>query len=312
MNIIPIVFAYDNRMSMPAAICIYSLLANAKTDTFYDIFILSSPDIDLNTTDLDNVVAEFNNVKVTHRKVSREFEDSFLIRGISCTTYYRLLIPDLIREYDKIVYSDVDVIFRDDLSEIFHNTNLNGYILAGVNSINHLDTENSTYYRNIGIDPAKTIYAGNLIINSKLIRETGISERFKAMAHEKLRFQDMDIINIICKNNIKYLGPEFCLTNYIYNKAVNDPGSISALWSKKEISKALVSGIVHYNGQKPWNGYCPGFDIWWEYYRKSPVFDQKFYFNFFYNKLDELDTLSLWKRIKILVRFFKNGRKHQS
>ena len=51
------------------------------------------------------------------------------------------------------------------------------------------------------------------------------------------------------------------------------------------------------------------FDIWWEYYRKSPFFDAKFYFDFFYSRLNEYDLLPLWKRIKILIRYFVYGRK---
>ena len=58
----------------------------------------------------------------------------------------------------------------------------------------------------------------------------------------------------------------------------------------------------------PGTCYCVNFDIWWEYYRKSPVFDRQFYFDFFYSRLNELDRLSLWKRIKILVRYFVYGR----
>ena len=46
-----------------------------------------------------------------------------------------------------------------------------------------------------------------------------------------------------------------------------------------------------------------------EYYRKSPVFDQKFYFDFYYSRLNELDQLPLLKRIKILVRYFVYGRR---
>ena len=80
-------------------------------------------------------------------------------------------------------------------------------------------------------------------------------------------------------------------------------------WDDKDIEDALTKGIVHYNGQKPWKGFCINFDIWWEYYRKSPFFDENFYFEFFYTRLNELDQLSLWKRIKILIRYFVYGKR---
>ena len=119
----------------------------------------------------------------------------------------------------------------------------------------------------------------------------------------------MDILNIVCKGKIKYLPPSFCLTTYINDFAVNNIEALNDNWSEVEVRYALEKGIVHYNGQKPWNGFCVNFDIWWEYYRRSPYFNQKIYFDFFYGKLYELDQLPLMKRIKILVRYFVYGRK---
>jgi hypothetical protein len=85
--------------------------------------------------------------------------------------------------------------------------------------------------------------------------------------------------------------------------------TILKIWSNEEIENALEKGIVHYNGQKPWKGVCINFDIWWEYYRKSPFYDAQFYLDFFNDKQNELDKLSLVKRIKLLIRFFVYGRK---
>lgn len=42
MNIIPIAFAFDNNLIMPAAVAFTSLLKNAAPETFYDIYILHS------------------------------------------------------------------------------------------------------------------------------------------------------------------------------------------------------------------------------------------------------------------------------
>lgn len=40
MNTVPIVFAFDNNLILPACVCISSLMMHAREDTFYDIFIL--------------------------------------------------------------------------------------------------------------------------------------------------------------------------------------------------------------------------------------------------------------------------------
>lgn len=310
MNIVPIVFAFDNNYVFHACICISSLLMNAKVDTFYDIFIIHSEKIDLDRTQLDKLMQYFNNCRIQYRTVDDTFDSAFEIRGITTSTYYRLLIPDLILEYDKIIYSDVDVIFRSDLYDIYSRTNLDNYYVAGVNALVPLVPDLKKYYEKLGdVDIDNIIYAGNIIFNSKKIREHGIVNQFKALVKRNFRFQDLDVLNIVCKGNILMLSPGFCLTTYINEFAVKNKALLCRYWNETEISFALTKGIVHYNGQKPWKGFCVNFDIWWEYYRKSPFFDEKFYFDFFYSRLNELDQLSLWNRIKILIRYFVYGKR---
>lgn len=309
MNTIPIAFAFDNNLVMPACVCLSSLMMNAKPNTFYDIFILHSVKENLRTEELDKLPLHFPNCRMQYRMVGDWFDNAFEIRGITTPAYYRLLIPELIPEYDKILYSDVDVIFRDDLSEIYHNTDLSNCYLGGVDSLSNFQPQLCDYYKKLGITAEGIIYSGNLIINSKKIKEDGIVVQFKELAKNNYIYQDMDVLNIVCRDKIQYMPMAFCLTTYLSDYAVHNRETLLAYWDEQQIEKALTKGIVHYNGQKPWKGLCPNFDIWWEFYRKSPYFDEKFYFEFFYSKLNELDQLSLWKRIKILARYFIHGRK---
>ena len=310
MNKIPIVFAFDNNLMFPACVCLSSLMMHAKENTFYDIFILHSEQEQLKHEELDKLSLYYKNCRITYRSVGNTFDGAFEIRGITTSTYYRLLIPDIIHEYDKIIYSDVDVIFRDDLSDLYLNTNMKGVYVAGVNSLSHLNSSTNKYYiEKIGLNPKTVIYAGNILMNSKLIREDNVIPQFKKHVQKKYRFQDLDILNIVCRGKIRYLSPTFCLTTDITEYASKCRKKILDIWTDEEIQSALNKGIVHYNGQKPWKGACINFDIWWEYYRKSPYFNQTYYFDFFYKMLNEHDSLSLWKRIKILIRYFVYGRK---
>ena len=309
MNIVPIAFAFDENLILPAEVAICSLLHNALPTTFYDIFILHGNNADLAGVGAQRIKEKYPNCNITLRNVGDSFAGAYEIRGITNVTYYRLLIPTLIPEYEKIIYSDVDVIFREDLSHIYISTVFEDEYVAGVRALMHNIPGYADYYSTkLGISPADVIYAGNIIINSKKIVEDNMVDVFCEMTKEKFRFQDMDIINIACKDRIKYLEPAFCVTTYFTDFAVNQIEKLTAQWSMPSIMEAMDLGIVHYNGQKPWTGYCVNFDIWWEYYRKSPFFNEKFYFDFFYNKLNEHDQLSLWKRVKILLRFFVYGR----
>ena len=307
---IPIVFTFDANLIMPASICISSLLMNANADTFYDIFILHSEKCDFSKSQLVDIPNHYSNCKITFRTVNSEFVTAYEIRGITTTAYYRLLIPDLIPEYEKILYSDVDVIFREDLSK-YYQIDLDGYYMAGVDNASTLRPNVQKYIKEkLGIDHKYGhFYSGNLIINSKKIKEDNIIPQFRELAKRNFHQQDMDIINIACYGKIKALTPAFCLTNYLTEILVKRKTEMLSFFTKEEIIHALKYGIVHYNGPKPWKQYCVNFDIWWEYYRKSPFYDEQFYLDFFNDKQNELDKLSLVKRIKLLIRFFVYGRK---
>lgn len=304
MNTIPIVFCFDNNLVKPACVCLSSLMMSAKEDTFYDIFILHSQEQPLEHSQINKLPCFYKNCRIQYRVVDGTFDEAFEIRGITTPAYYRLLIPELIPEYDKVLYSDVDVIFRSDLGE-FYNTDMTGYYVGGVDSLAGLQPELVKYYNEtVGISSEGIIYSGNLIINSKQILEDNVIPRFKELAKNKYMFQDMDVLNIACRGKIKYLSPAFCLTTYISEYNVYRSEELLKIWKKEEISDALSNGIVHFNGKKPWKDVCINFDIWWEYYRRCPYFDEKHYFDFFDYKLNELDRLPLMKRIKVLLRFF--------
>ncbi len=307
MNVVPIVFAFDKNMVMPARICISSLLQNAFKDTFYDIFILHGPKCDFTGKELDELISIYRkNSRVKFMSVSGLCDSKYEIRGITTATYYRLLIPGLIPEYDKVIYSDVDVIFRSDLWNIYNSTNMEGFYVAGVNSLSHLESQSKHYYETkLRIDPRKAIYDGNMIVHSKLIREDGLEKIFVEEMKNKYLYQEMDIINKVCAGRIKYLPPFFCYTTNFDEYALYHRDVLLHSFSEEEIKQTLDCGIVHYNGAKPWNGYCSRFDIWWEYYRSSIYFDRAFYYDFFSRKAFEYDTMPLLDRLKILYRYFR-------
>ena len=309
MNTIPIAFAFDNNLSFPACVCLSSLMMHAKPDTFYDIFILHSEKEELQKENLNKLPSFYPNCRITYIRVGDTFNDGYEIRGITKATYYRLLIPQLITQYDKIIYADVDVIFRSDLTEVYNTDIENNYVAATYDLGMILSQDGQKHIKRLGLTNSQQyLQAGFIILNSKKIREDLLLDKFTILYKNNYKFQDQDILNITCQNAHKLLPFKYNMTDYV-NYYIYHNHSYFKHYTQEEIDDALNTGTIHYNGHKPWKKYCVNFDIWWEYYRKSPYFDEKFYFNFFYEKIDELDRLPLWKRIKILVRFFVFGIK---
>lgn len=305
MNVVPIAFAFDNNIITAACVCLSSLMMNADKDTFYDIFILHSKDVGLKKEELDKIPATYSNCQIHYMTVDGSFDSAYEIRHVTKATYYRLLLPDLIEKYDKIIYADVDIIFRMDLWDVYRQ-NICEFYLAATYDIGL--NQDEKHLKQLGLLRWQYAQAGFLILNLKKLREEHMVDKFKELSKNNYKYQDQDILNISCKNRIKFLLP-------CYN--VNDCALIYMYWyphllpkniSEEDKEYARKNGNIHYSGYKPWKRYSIAFDIWWEYYRKSPFYDEQKYFKFFFDKTMLLDSLTFWKRLKIFIRYFVYGR----
>lgn len=307
MNIVPVIFAFDNNLNEAAAVCFYSLLKNSNKDTFYRIHILHSPVIKLDEKYLKRVTDLYDNCEILFHPVDQTFEEAYEIRHVTKATYYRLLIPLLFPQYDRVIYADVDIIFRRDLNDAYNIDFGDNYLAAcldmGMNSfdMDHINTLKI-------VKQWEYIQAGFIVMNLELIRRDSLVDKFIAEASQNYKYQDQDILNVVCHNRIKYLEPYWNVNDGAYIRFYGEKDILPEWITEESIEEAKEHGNIHYSGYKPWNGFSVAFDIWWEYYRKSPIFDEQRYFKFFFDKTMFLDSLSLWKRIKCVVRFFKNGR----
>ncbi|MCR5518873.1 MAG: hypothetical protein K6F21_00945 [Bacteroidales bacterium] len=301
---VPILFTFDQSLEMPAGVCLSSLLEHAADGTFYDIFILHGPQCDFSASRLNELPAIYGNCKLTFRKVEGEFVGGYEIRGIPETAYYRLIAPELIPEYDKILYSDVDVIFREDLTP-YYQEELGDSYFGAVDTCSSLRPDYREYLRKeYGLDWRDGYYySGNLVINSRQLLRDGKLAQFRELGKNNYHQQDMSIINIACKGRFHALSPAFCLSTPLYDLMVNKRKEMEAIYGEAEISHALQSGIVHYNGAKPWKQPCPNADIWWSSYRRSIFFDEGFASRFWTSQRDLLLRLSFVKRLKMLLRY---------
>ena len=307
MKCVPILFTFDKSLEMPAGVAITSLLENAAPETFYDIFIMHNPDCDFSGSLLNTLPELYHNCKITFRKVEGEIVGSYEIRGIPETAYYRLISPEIIPEYGKILYSDVDVVIREDLSA-YYCIDLEDNYFAGVDNCSRLRPDVQDYIKgSLGLDWKNGyFYSGNLVINSRLLLQDGKLNDFRTLSRNDYKQQDMDIINLACNARILPLGPAYCLTVQLYDLICNRREEMTDLYGK-EIDHALRSGIVHYNGAKPWKEICPNMDIWWSYYRRSIFYDEEFTYKFWMEQTYRLEKMSLLKRIKLVGRYFRRG-----
>lgn len=273
MPVIPIVFSTDHNYIMQTGVCLLSLIESAQAEDTYDIHILISDDVtETDKKQLTEQVGRHGAHKIGFISTGNEFADSFQIRGISTATYYRLLIPWLLPQYDKIIFSDVDVIFHISLSEVF-DQNIDDFLVAAIPAINFRKSKRAgRYTRRLGVDPNEYFNAGFLVINSKLQRELDLRPRFLELAKRRFKFQDQDMINIVCKGRIKPLSPRYCLTPTFYEMYLDRHPLFRDFYGSSADVANYVRGsdcILHYAGPKPWNAFTFAYTDWWDTYRRS-------------------------------------------
>ena len=132
---IPVVFTFDKRIILGAAVAIKSLIDNANPDTVYRIYVYH-PDIDNKTIIEFQKMLENSRHRINFEFVDKKrFKDAPISKGSwREVVYYRLLIPELLKNYDKVIYSDVDVLFKKDLSEVY-STDIENFEWGGITSL---------------------------------------------------------------------------------------------------------------------------------------------------------------------------------
>ncbi len=259
MNNIPIVFTFDKRILLGASVAIKSLINSAK-NAIYNIHILHS-DIELKyQKELTNLI------KNTPHSLSFHYIDPEIFKGLSKNkgswteiVYYRLIIPEVLQEFDKVIYSDVDVYFRKDLSEIFNLDIENHELMAVRAEKNTKKAIGHKYFKQNSKD--YIFWSGFLILNCKKLRQEKFFAKFMDNAKKfknELQFFDLDLINITCPN-ILAIPFDYCTLESIYElndyKNAKEFEFLKEVYSLEEIEKAKNDpAIIHYAGAlgKPW------------------------------------------------------------
>ena len=259
---IPVVLCIDSRIILGTAVTIKSMLETAKPETIYDIRIFHSGLTNDDEKNLQELVAGTRHELKLHYIDPARFDGAPRNKG-SWTeiVYYRLLTPEILTEYDKAIYSDVDVLIKEDLSEAY-NTDLEGYEIAAVPSTLNEALKTLQPERYFEENKNKYIYiSGFIVFNNKLMREEKTVDKFFDTIktfNNRLVFYDMDTLNITC-NKVKNLPLKYCVFETLYEytdlTTIAEYRNLKTVYTDDEVLAAKEHpAIIHYAGKlgKPW------------------------------------------------------------
>jgi lipopolysaccharide biosynthesis glycosyltransferase len=196
---------------------------------------------------------------------------------ITIETYFRLIIPELFCDYEKIIYLDGDIICRVDIAELY-KIDLGDRLLAASRDIlgicryyMYCESKRLTGTDIITLQNIDEYFnAGLLIINILQFRHTfTVNELFNFSLSQKWRCHDQDVLNVLCKGRVSFLP-------LAYNFNQNDHAAIYLPDNlKREYLEAIKDPkIIHFMGpsKKPWNNvnHVSYFEYFWKYATRTP------------------------------------------
>lgn len=291
-----IVFCIDENYVKYFGVVLQSLIENAKSENFYDLVVLHKDVCENSQKKLKSMLP--SNVSLRFYNISNAKDAYFknIILEVknywSESTYYRLLIPMIFSNYEKVLYCDSDIIYENSIDSIFAIPSEDKAILAILDSFSQelmFDEKRTDYIENyLKINPKKYFNAGVVLYNIKNINLNDYSAKLYWIFNSlnNLWFLDQDILNIIFENNVKFLSLKY---NFQLNILIYLFPHFNS-YEKTFIDDFVLSEkepiILHFSmSEKPWSFpemlYAERF---WFYARKSPFYEEIIY-NIFNNRI---------------------------
>ena len=237
---VPVFYAADEKYMPYLAVALASL-KEVKSDKYhYAIHVLYTGDLNgyskkIKKMEEENLSVEFVDVTADIDRI----RDCMICRDYyTPAIYYRLLIPELFPQYDKVLYMDCDTVALTDIAELYSIDIGENYIGAVSDQAVAAVPAFREYTKNaLGILAENYFNSGVIVMNLKKFREVNFYEKFGAVlrSYNFIIAPDQDVLNLICKDKVCYY---------------------EAGWNKMPIAgkDEELPKLIHYNlTMKPWH-----------------------------------------------------------
>ena len=261
-----VALATDHKYRYYTAVTLYSILQHASTDTNYEILLLeenlSEEDLGIFTSLIDGKENFLLTVIDMQAKIREIGADRFHLGTYAIPIFYRLFLPEMLPQYDKVIYLDSDIIVRSDIKKLYY-TAIGDFPLAagldiGASSIPlNLAELNAYWYcrRVLGLRKSNRYFnSGVLIMDLQKMRKSDFPQRIRTEISNSSHFvfPDQDILNRIFDGKVFYLDKTW---NYM---------------TQRNGRRLAKYSILHFAGVHPWLSInLPHSEFWWEAAEKS-------------------------------------------
>ena len=275
-------YALDNTYVFPTLVAMTSLAENASSKTFYDIYVMIGTGFKEENKKILLSVEEKHkeHCKIYFIDMADKFKNADTNQKITTPTYYRLELPSLLPEVNRVIWMDGDTAVFEDLTELITIDMKNNYIMGFLDSL-------PDAIERFGIKDATVLCAGVLLFDLDALRKNHMQEKMHKFIADnlgKLNQHDQTVINVVCQNHIGPLPPKYGIWSFEAQVYALKHNERQRPWLKYDTQEFINAyhhpAILHYVWPKPfWRRQRPIFnDEWWKYAKISG------YYNDVYNK----------------------------
>ena len=200
-----------------------------------------------------------------------QFSDLTLSKWVTVQAWFRIKLPDLCKDLDKILYLDCDTLIRGNLDELF-SMDLTGKYLAGVKDVWGV----SKYVKRLGMKSGVYVNSGMLLFNCDYCRKEHFFDKVVDFAKNNakiIEFCDQDSINKVVDEHKLVISPKYNLMDTWWRGGYYEfEGEEEAEYLQAKENPV----IAHLTGLKPaFKGCGNKFkDEWWEVAKKTKIYDE--------------------------------------
>ena len=213
-------FCISDNYARHLAVVIASILVNNPDDdfVFHVVHHSVTPESEAKVCELESMYPRH---KIVFHKIDPSLFEKFPIpptlAHITREMYYRYILPEILIDEERTIYSDVDVLcVQGGIRKLFE-MDLGGSPNAGIRKLKGNDKFYCAHMTRMGLSQDSVYYfSGMFVMNIEKLREMNFFDACMSKTVEKsdeLLFPDMDVINAVMEGKIADIDPLWNMTD---------------------------------------------------------------------------------------------------